>query len=203
MRLFASKEASQRDWNSCSVRANRVVINLASRTSVRVQHRESIGAAKPEYQCWGLIGPAVKREFSLTVYSLAMRSTLKTRSFASLLCLLAGLAWSSQALAFRCGTKLVVEGMHRSEVSARCGEATTETVRYTTGQPVVLIDRSRPRRYRRNPNGLWTTTGFGPVVQEIVIHEWTYNFGPRRLMRLLRFENDRLVRIEELGHGYR
>lgn len=114
-----------------------------------------------------------------------------------------GIGLTTPALAFRCGTKLVTEGMHRSEVLARCGEATTESIRHSTREPRIVVDRSRPRWYRQDNRGLWTTAGIGPVVQELVIHEWTYNFGPNRLMRFLRFENDRLVRIEELGHGYR
>jgi hypothetical protein len=37
---------------------------------------------------------------------------------------------------------------------------------------------------------------------EIVIEEWTYNFGPRRLMQLVRFENGFVADMDQLGYGF-
>lgn len=34
------------------------------------------------------------------------------------------------------------------------------------------------------------------------VEEWTYNFGPSRLLHVLRFRNGKLVRIDTDGHGY-
>jgi len=34
------------------------------------------------------------------------------------------------------------------------------------------------------------------------IEEWTYNFGPSRLLYLLRFRRGKLVNIETVGHGF-
>jgi len=31
--------------------------------------------------------------------------------------------------------------------------------------------------------------------------EWTYNFGPRRLMQVVVFENGRLVDVKSAGYG--
>ena len=42
---------------------------------------------------------------------------------------------------------------------------------------------------------------FGGVVISIAVEEWIYNFGPHRLMHLLRFENGYLVRMGTLGYG--
>jgi hypothetical protein len=39
-------------------------------------------------------------------------------------------------------------------------------------------------------------------VQEVVVTEYVYNFGPRKLMRRLLFEGGVLVQIESLGYGY-
>jgi len=56
-----------------------------------------------------------------------------------------------------------------------------------------------------NYGGGWTTRhfpGYG-FSQEVVITEYVYNFGPRKLMRRLLFEGGVLVSIETLGYGYR
>ena len=34
---------------------------------------------------------------------------------------------------------------------------------------------------------------------EVVVEEWIYNFGRRRLQKYLRFENGRLTEIKDLG----
>ncbi len=54
-------------------------------------------------------------------------------------------------------------------------------------------------------SGGWTSRtypGYG-FLQEVVITEYVYNFGPRKLMRRLLFEGGVLVSIESLGYGYR
>jgi hypothetical protein len=40
------------------------------------------------------------------------------------------------------------------------------------------------------------------LVIEVPVEEWTYNFGPRRFMRSIRFENGIVTSIETLGYGY-
>ncbi len=62
----------------------------------------------------------------------------------------------------------------------------------------------RARRYtgRPYPNTveyLYPQFGF---PHELVVIELLYNFGPRKLMRTLRFEGDRLTSIETAGYGY-
>ncbi len=39
-------------------------------------------------------------------------------------------------------------------------------------------------------------------VVEVLIEEWTYNFGPHKLMRIVRFENGLVAEIDHLGYGY-
>jgi hypothetical protein len=39
--------------------------------------------------------------------------------------------------------------------------------------------------------------------QEQVVQDWYYNFGPRHLVRRLRFVDDRLVAIDSAGYGAR
>lgn len=102
------------------------------------------------------------------------------------------------AEAFRCGSKLVVDGMHEAEVLAICGEPAT---RRQIGYAVRPYD---PRRRQRRDAG-WSRhfdPGFGHLVEEVIVTEFVYNFGPRRLMQRLVFEGGLLVKIEALGYGY-
>jgi hypothetical protein len=102
------------------------------------------------------------------------------------------------AEAFRCGNKLVKEGMHEAEVVAICGEPTS--MRHL-GYAVRLIDY----RDSRPPVPGWTLSrGPGQVLypSEVMVTEYIYNLGPRKFMRRLVFEGGLLARIETLGRGY-
>ncbi len=104
--------------------------------------------------------------------------------------------------AFRCGNKLITEGMHRQEVIARCGEpASVETERIVT--PHYHLVGEKRRRYVLDSQGRYVTRGYGPVQKEVLRQRYLYNFGPNRLMRELRFDDGRLVSITALGYGYR
>jgi hypothetical protein len=95
---------------------------------------------------------------------------------------------AAQADALRCGTKLVTEGNSRTEVIAKCGEATDVERRSVWRQPVVWI-QGRPFHV-------------GSDLIEIPVELWTYNLGPNKFMRRLRFEDGLVVEIETLGYGY-
>jgi hypothetical protein len=101
------------------------------------------------------------------------------------------------ALAFRCGTKIVRDGMHEQQVLAACGEPTS--VRHL-GHTVRAYDY----RFRlRNPGHIYyRTPGVGHFATEVIVTEFIYNFGPRKLMRRLIFEGRVLVEIETIGYGY-
>ena len=71
-------------------------------------------------------------------------------------------------------------GLDRYTVWAKCGE------------PLVK-DQRVEKRVRGNKHA--------QDVHYVNIDEWTYNFGTQRFMRLLRFENSRLIEIEEIGRG--
>ena len=112
--------------------------------------------------------------------------------------ILALLLFSAPAEAFRCGNKIVTEDMHEAQVRRACGAPTT--FRYI-GRAVRNVDVP----VRRNHGGGWTT-GYFPgysFLQEVVITEYVYNFGPRKLMQRLVFEGGVLVSIETLGYGYK
>ena len=106
---------------------------------------------------------------------------------------------SEPAAAFRCGSKLVKDGMHEVQVRAACG-------RPTTMRNIGVAVRSYDFRYHRQTSPGWSVSrspGYSNLAEEVVITEYTYNFGPRQFMRRLIFEGGVLVTIESLGYGYR
>ena len=93
---------------------------------------------------------------------------------------------SDPAHALRCGSRLVKDGMHETEVKAICGEPVSE-------RSLGYVIRSY---YHRG----YGYTGYN---NEVLVTELVYNFGPRKLMRKLRFEGVLLTSIETIGYGYR
>lgn len=91
------------------------------------------------------------------------------------------------AEALRCGNQLVSTGDSFSEVQHLCGdpEQVNEWEEYRT---YSVYDRRTDEYIERK--------------RLIVITEWIYNFGPRRFMQQLRFENGKLKKIKRLDYGY-
>jgi hypothetical protein len=120
-----------------------------------------------------------------------------TSRFAPIVAAAILVCWSAPALAFRCGNRIVTVDMHEAEVRRACGAPTT--MRHI-GRTLRDVDIGVGRR-----QGGWTVQrhpGFR-FTQEVIVTEYVYNFGPRKLMRRLVFEGGILVSIEELGYGYR
>lgn len=103
------------------------------------------------------------------------------------------------ALALRCGSKLVTTGAPQGKVLKYCGEPESVQVRsiYRAGLP-----RRQLRRHvgntRAEPELLYSDRAY----VEVIVEEWTYNFGPRRFMRIVRFENGLVTSIRQVGYGY-
>lgn len=105
---------------------------------------------------------------------------------------------STSAHALRCGRNLVKIDMHEVEVIKVCGEPTTaRNLGYALRGTYVPIRRNvgPGLSVERYP-------GYGHYTEEVLLTEYVYNFGPRKLMRRLLFEGGVLVRIETLGYGY-
>lgn len=109
--------------------------------------------------------------------------------------LLGGLLLLSEtAEAFRCGNRIIRDGMHEGQVIKLCGEPIAT-------RPLGLVLRSYyPNGYsvggldgRHYRHGYYT---------EVMATEMVYNFGPRKLIRILRFEGGYLVDIRTAGYGY-
>lgn len=103
---------------------------------------------------------------------------------------LAALSWAGAAGAdsFRCGTRLVTDGDSMDKVEALCGPPASVQRREILARPIRWF-RGRPYY-----------TSWEPVP--IPVEYWTYNLGPTKLMRRLKFEDGLLVDVETLGHGY-
>ena len=101
------------------------------------------------------------------------------------------LALSSPSLAdgLRCGSKLVTDGDTIDQVRALCGAPVNIERRDILQQPSIVRD------------GRVIFLGDEAVL--VPVELWTYNFGPNKLMRRLRFVDGRLEQIETLGYGYR
>ncbi len=120
------------------------------------------------------------------------RAAGKLTSASAVLCGL--LLLSQPAEALRCGSRLVLDGMHEIQVRAFCGEP------IATHHLGYVLRSYYPGTY-----------GFGGIsssyyrhgyMTEVISTELVYNFGPRKLMRVLRFEGGYLVDIKTAGYGY-
>lgn len=100
---------------------------------------------------------------------------------AGLACLL-----SAPAQGLRCEHKLISVGDHASKLLRYCGKP----------------DSVRSRRAQRALVGNVGQALFPAFAEDLLIEEWTYNFGPNKLMRIVRLENGIVADIERLGYGF-
>ena len=109
-------------------------------------------------------------------------------------CALAGVGRPAAAEdTLRCGSRIVSTGDGKDKVRSLCGEPTDVAF-------VGVIGRRAIPGY---PNGnSYDQWYYGPAWVEMPVEIWTYNFGPNKLLRKLRFIGDELVEIRTDGHGY-
>jgi hypothetical protein len=95
----------------------------------------------------------------------------------------------------RCGTQLVSLGDTQYDVQATCGPPDSRQQR--TEVRTVRHQVRVPCADRR----AWCSAMVENTV-EVPIEEWIYDFGPRRFLQHLLFEQGRLVHVEsgERGH---
>jgi hypothetical protein len=104
---------------------------------------------------------------------------------------------SNPSWALRCGSRLVQEGMHESRVIELCGEpVSTRHLGYVLRPYIIKV-----------PAGISVAHGtrhiYGGYHEELDVREMLFNFGPHKLMRLIRFEGGRLTEIRTEGYGHR
>lgn len=95
------------------------------------------------------------------------------------------IAVTAPAHAFRCGTRIITRGDHAEKILRFCGEPSSVHTRFQTRSYVTRLGHVYPG-----------------VVEEVVVEEWTFNLGPRHLMRVVRLENGFVEEIKSLGYGY-
>lgn len=104
---------------------------------------------------------------------------------------------SADALALRCGSRLLKEGMYETEVIVLCGQpVVVRELGYVLRPYIVKVPAS-------DMNSLATRRVYGGFHQELAVRELLFNFGPHKLMRVIRFEGGRLASIVTAGYGYR
>lgn len=89
------------------------------------------------------------------------------------------------AHAFRCGTRIITRGDPAEKILKFCGEPTSVQSR--------LSQRAFIDRYGR---------AYPTHVEDVVVEEWTFNFGPHQLIRVVRLENGIVADIKFLGYGF-
>ncbi len=119
----------------------------------------------------------------------------------SLLVGLLALSATQPAFALRCGHKIVSDGDPIIKVLKYCGEPTTTTQRRVlrAGFPRVRQRIAADGTLIRQRELLIHTHSY----VEVLVEEWTYNFGPNKLMRLIRFEDGLVTKVKQLGYGFR
>lgn len=106
------------------------------------------------------------------------------------------------ALALRCGTSVIDEGMRKLEVEQKCGAPASKDTR----REFRTVRRARSAQQNYNdPYYLYNRRERESREEvetiEVVIDEWVYNFGSTQFMQLLIFEDGRLREIKDLGYG--
>jgi hypothetical protein len=94
----------------------------------------------------------------------------------------------ASADALRCGHRVISRGDHAAKLLRYCGE------------PVAVQSRVVQRTVAAF--GAYYVPGLG-LLEDVVVEEWTYNFGPRKLMRQVRIEKGLIEEVRELGYGFR
>lgn len=101
---------------------------------------------------------------------------------------------SAAANGMRCQNKLVQPGDSQYEVKSLCG--TPDDMQQRT-------ERRRVARAVQRPcaNGIGYCTVMIEDEVEVVVDEWTYDFGPQRFIQFLTFEGGKLIHVRSGPYG--
>ncbi len=92
------------------------------------------------------------------------------------------------AASLRCGSDLISDGASKVDVLLKCGE------------PMFKETRTEYEGVKQKYKGTQTDVTTEQVIQK-TIDEWTYNYGPQRLMQVVVFENGKLVDVRSGTYG--
>jgi hypothetical protein len=101
---------------------------------------------------------------------------------------------SAEADSLNCSQRIVASGDPSYKVRELCGEPDAV-------EQYVVKRRTRTREsYDCNKSTCYREK---PTVTEVTIDRWTYDFGRRRFLQHLTFEQGCLVRVESGSYGYK
>lgn len=95
----------------------------------------------------------------------------------------------ADAAALRCGSRIVSRGDSAHQVASVCGE------------PIDVVQRVEIRTVRSADAACVARADGQPcvaVAREVVIEQWTYDFGANKLVKRLTFEDGVLTRIDSV-----
>lgn len=118
----------------------------------------------------------------------------------------AALLLAGPALALRCNGRIVSDGDPQEKVRHFCG-APTSARQYTVWRAGLPRGRVTSGVTLHNGDSTIAVTEeelalHERSVVEVLVEEWTYNLGPRKLMRVVRFENGLVTGVSHRGYGY-
>ena len=100
----------------------------------------------------------------------------------------------------RCRNALINKGDSQTKVLENCGEPVSKNSRYVTRAGVTPEKKSG---LSINGGAVGGSDRYYPYGKsEVLLEEWTYNFGPDKFMRLVRFANGIVEEVKTLGYGY-
>lgn len=94
----------------------------------------------------------------------------------------------------RCDSKLVGEGDSTYDVRSKCGPPDAESQRRERRTISRLVDRPCP-------NGIGRCAVVVEDSIEVLIDEWTYDFGTNRFIQYLTFEQGKLIHVKSGSYG--
>jgi hypothetical protein len=97
-----------------------------------------------------------------------------------------GAASPAAAHTLRCDSRVIGRGDYAAKVLRYCGEP----------------DLVHAHLAQRTLHGHFGPVFVSGLAEDVWIEEWTYNFGPNKLMRVLRLENGIVTAVRQLGYGY-
>jgi hypothetical protein len=118
------------------------------------------------------------------------------KQIAAIVLVCIGLLSSESAWALRCGNRLVLEGMHEALVIEICGDPVSTRQIGLVLRPYVV---KRPAGIGNLHATRYVYSGYH---QELLVTEMIFNFGPHKLMRIVRFEGGQVKSIRTTGYGY-
>ncbi|MBT9097014.1 DUF2845 domain-containing protein [Methylovulum psychrotolerans] len=111
---------------------------------------------------------------------------------------------SQSVFALRCGHELVELGNSKNDVVYKCGDPDSID---THLERRSVSHYSSESNYFGDGATVYPNTATNIGLQQyaevdVVVEEWVYDFGRRRLQQYLRFENGRLKELKTLDRGH-